>query len=125
MSLTIKLALAFLLALAVAVVVGKFYVPWLRRIKAGQEIREEGPSWHQSKSGTPTMGGIIFIAGVFAAVFVVGFMAIVKKDLGGVYVLVFSMLYGTIGFLDDFEKLKKKQNQILFMKIFHKPCLES
>ena len=107
---TVRLILAFVIALAVSVAVGKFYVPWLRKIKAGQEIREEGPSWHQSKAGTPTMGGIIFIAGLAAAVFTAGFTAIMHKDFSAVIVLLFSMVYGAIGFLDDFQKLKKKQN---------------
>ena len=48
-----------------AALVGKLYVPWLRKVKAGQEIREVGPNWHKTKAGTPTMGGVIFIAAVF------------------------------------------------------------
>ncbi len=107
---TIRLILAFVIAFVVAAVVGKFYVPWLRRIKAGQEIKEIGPNWHKSKAGTPTMGGIIFIAAVAAAVLTVGFRNMVHGDRGAVVVLMFSLFFGAIGFLDDFEKLKKKQN---------------
>ena len=44
-----------------ALILGKIFVPMLRALKAGQSIREEGPKWHNSKSGTPTMGGIVFI----------------------------------------------------------------
>ena len=105
-----KLILAFLLALAVAVLVGRYYVPWLRKIKAGQEIREDGPVWHKSKAGTPTMGGVIFIAGVIVAVFTVGFPALREGEFGALFVLLFSLFYGAIGFLDDYEKLRKKQN---------------
>ena len=63
--------LPFLLAFVVTAVLGPKFIPWLRRLKFGQEIREEGPSWHKKKSGTPTMGGIMFIVGIFAAVLVV------------------------------------------------------
>ena len=105
-----KLILAFLIALAVAALVGRYYVPWLRKIKAGQEIREDGPVWHKSKAGTPTMGGVIFIAGVIVAVFTVGFTALRDGEFGALFVLLFSLFYGAIGFLDDYEKLRKKQN---------------
>ena len=107
---TIRLILATLLAFAVAVLLGMVYVPWLRKIKAGQEIKEIGPNWHMSKAGTPTMGGVIFIAAVTAVVFTLGFPYIKEGTLGALFVLVFSLFYGAIGFLDDFEKLKKKQN---------------
>lgn len=107
---TVKLILAFIIALAVAALVGKFYVPWLRKIKAGQEIKEIGPNWHMTKAGTPTMGGVIFIAGVIAAVLVVAIPAFRDGELGALFVLLFSLFYGAIGFLDDYEKLKKKQN---------------
>lgn len=107
---TTKLILAFLVAFAVTALFGKFYLPWLRKIKAGQQILEIGPNWHKTKAGTPTMGGVMFIAGLAAAVVTVGFRYITKGDLGGVYVLVFSLFYGAIGFLDDYQKLRKKQN---------------
>ena len=107
---TIRLILALLLAFAVAVLLGMVYVPWLRKIKAGQEIKEIGPNWHMSKAGTPTMGGVIFIAAVTVAVFTLGFPYIREGTLGALFVLVFSLFYGAIGFLDDYEKLKKKQN---------------
>jgi len=107
---TIRLILAFTAAFVVAAVVGKFYVPWLRKIKAGQEIKEIGPNWHKTKAGTPTMGGVIFIAAVTAAVLTVGIPDIAAGNRGAIFVLVFSLFYGAIGFLDDYEKLKKKQN---------------
>ena len=105
-----KLILAFVTAFLVAALVGKFLVPWLRRIKAGQAIKENGPTWHMSKAGTPTMGGIIFIAGVAAACIIIGFSCIKSGDFAHIYVLLFSLAFGAIGFIDDYEKLKKKQN---------------
>jgi phospho-N-acetylmuramoyl-pentapeptide-transferase len=106
----VRLIAAFLIALVAAVLIGRVYVPWLRKIKAGQEILEIGPNWHKSKAGTPTMGGVIFIAATTLVVFTVGFFAIRDGELGGVFVLLFSLFYGAVGFLDDYEKLKKKQN---------------
>ena len=61
---TLKLILAFVIAFAVSAVVGFFLVPYLKRIKAGQSIKENGPTWHMSKQGTPTMGGLMFIAAI-------------------------------------------------------------
>ena len=107
---TIRLIMAFTAAFIVAAVVGKFYVPWLRKIKAEQAIKEIGPNWHKTKAGTPTMGGVIFIAAVVVAVLTVGIPDIAAGNRGAVFVLVFSLFYGAIGFLDDYEKLKKKQN---------------
>lgn len=54
---TIKLITALVLGFFLASGVGAFLVPWLRKIKAGQATREDGPTWHMKKSGTPTMGG--------------------------------------------------------------------
>lgn len=107
---TWRLILAFLISLVTAVLIGRWYVPWLRKIKVGQEIKDIGPSWHKDKTGTPTMGGVIFIAAVTIAVFTAGFADIFGGTLGALFVLVFSLFYGAIGFLDDYEKLKKKQN---------------
>ena len=107
---TMRLTISFLAAIAVAVLLGVAYVPWLRKIKAGQEIKEIGPNWHRSKAGTPTMGGVLFIAAVTAVVLTLGFPYLKEGDRGALFVLVFSLFYGAIGFLDDYEKLKKKQN---------------
>ena len=107
---TIKLILAFVLAFLVATAVGRFYIPWLRKIKAGQEIKEDGPTWHASKAGTPTMGGVIFIAACVFVCLTTGFEFMTKGEFGHIFVLLFAMVFGAIGFLDDWEKLRKKQN---------------
>ena len=62
-TMTIKLLCAFAVAFVFAAFFGKIYIPWLRRQKAGQAIKDNGPTWHMSKSGTPTMGGVMFILG--------------------------------------------------------------
>ncbi len=107
---TVRLIVAFIAAFIIAALVGKVYVPWLRKIKAGQEIKEIGPNWHKSKAGTPTMGGVIFIAATVVVALTVGFSDIRGGDYGALFVLLFSLFYGAIGFLDDYEKLRKKQN---------------
>ena len=107
---TLKLMLALLMAFITAVVVGKFYIPWLRKMKAGQEIRQDGPMWHMSKTGTPTMGGVMFIIACVFVCLTVGFDSMRQGDYTHIFVLLFAMVFGAIGFLDDWEKLRKKQN---------------
>ncbi len=107
---TLKLTLALVMAFITAVIVGRFYVPWLVKIKAGQEIKENGPTWHMSKSGTPTMGGVIFISACILVCLTVGFDSVRSGDYTHIFVLLFALVFGAIGFLDDWEKLRKKQN---------------
>ncbi|MCM1148979.1 MAG: phospho-N-acetylmuramoyl-pentapeptide-transferase [Butyricicoccus sp.] len=107
---TIRLITALVLGFLVATGVGAWMVPFLRRIKAGQMIRQDGPTWHNSKSGTPTMGGLMFIAAATAVCLTVGFAPMLDGDYSHIFVLIFAFIYGAIGFLDDYEKLKKKQN---------------
>jgi phospho-N-acetylmuramoyl-pentapeptide-transferase len=106
----LRLLTAFILSLGVTIVAGLILVPWLRRKKAGQSIREDGPVWHRSKQGTPTMGGLMFIAGITAACLIAGYDEIREGQLGHIYVLVFALIYAAIGFFDDYEKLIKKRN---------------
>ena len=114
---TIKLICAFVLAFLFATAFGKYYIPWLRRQKAGQEIKSNGPTWHMSKSGTPTMGGVMFIAAVTFVCLTVGFDGMLHGDFVHIFVLLFALVFGAIGFLDDWEKLKKKQNLGLTAKM--------
>jgi len=107
---TIKLIASFIFAFLVAVLFGAWLVPFLRKIKAGQAIREDGPTWHQSKAGTPTMGGLMFILASIVVCLTVGWRSMLDGDYSHIFVLLFSLIYGGIGFLDDFEKLKHKQN---------------
>ncbi len=112
-----------LLSFVVAGVSGIFLIPFLRRIKFGQPIKtEDGPKWHAKKQGTPTMGGFMFIiASVLSAM--VGYW--IYRIRGGIdvtsvavwhsfyrmlSVIVFSVLFGLIGFIDDFTKVARKKN---------------
>jgi len=105
-----RLAAAFFVSLVVTAVAGFFIVPMLRRVKAGQTIREDGPVWHKSKQGTPTMGGVMFIIGVTAACLTVGLREIRAGLFSHVFVLLLAIINAAIGFFDDYEKLRKKQN---------------
>ena len=107
---TIQLIAAFAFAFLISLGFGAWLVPFLRKIKAGQSIREVGPTWHQSKAGTPTMGGIMFILAVTVVSLTVGWKRMIEGDYSHIFVLIFALIYGAIGFLDDFEKLKHKQN---------------
>ena len=107
--------LPFLAALAVTLVMGPVFIPWLHKLKFGQEIREEGPKWHQKKSGTPTMGGIMFILGIAVAVAVVSVIFAVKGTFTTAFarcivILAVALGFGVIGFIDDYIKVVKKRN---------------
>lgn len=97
-------------AFLVTVVVGKFLIPILRAMKAGQSIKEIGPNWHMTKQGTPTMGGIMFMVGITVAVLVFCWRDMAQGDWSALIVLALALVYGGIGFIDDFAKVKKKEN---------------
>ncbi|MEJ6348321.1 phospho-N-acetylmuramoyl-pentapeptide-transferase [Holzapfeliella sp. He02] len=93
------------------------YISYLRRHKEGQQIREEGPKWHEKKAGTPTMGGIVFL--VITAIFSFVYLSLFHTVTSSFYVLlVILLVYGLIGFFDDFIKVFKKQN--LGLKAYQK-----
>ena len=94
-------------ACALTAIFGRLLIPVLRALKAGQSIRESGPTWHNYKAGTPMMGGLMFVA---ASVLVLVLNAFTMKDYSVFYVLILSLCFGFIGFLDDFTKLKYKRN---------------
>jgi len=88
-------------------VIGWFLLPVLRALKAGQSIREIGPTWHNNKAGTPMMGGLMFI---FAAIICLVVNLFTIEDYTVFYVLALSICFGFVGFLDDFYKIKFKRN---------------
>ena len=88
---------------------GKWLLPVLRALKAGQSIREVGPKWHSTKSGTPTMGGLMFIAASFLCLATVWIAMSKNGDYGHLYVLGLALMFGLIGFYDDYIKVKKKR----------------
>lgn len=92
-------------AAIVTVVLGFFGIPLLKKLKARQSVREEGPKSHRVKSGTPTMGGIFMLA---ASLVVVFFNKMI--DPAVLWLLFLTIGHGILGFLDDFIKAEKKRN---------------
>ena len=105
-----KLIAACIVSFLITLVTGRFLLPELRRLKAGQSIREDGPTWHAGKSGTPTMGGLMFIFGILVTILVFGWDAMRAGSFAHLYVFAFAAVFGLIGFLDDFQKVKMHRN---------------
>ncbi|PKR78537.1 phospho-N-acetylmuramoyl-pentapeptide-transferase [Halalkalibacillus sediminis] len=107
----ITILLTIGISFLVTVLLAPVLIPFLKRLKFGQSIREEGPESHQAKSGTPTMGGVIIIFSI-----VIGTLIMLGKDgfanfTSETFILLFVLVgYGLIGFLDDFIKIYKKRN---------------
>ena len=110
---------AALISFIVSSLIGSKLIPFLVKVKCGQTIKEIGPSWHKNKQNTPTMGGIMFIAGALAAIvvtcicymmatedFMFNRLKIAQVTAG--YIM--AMIYGAIGFVDDYISIKKKRN---------------
>ncbi len=125
-----ELFIEFLIAMAatflLTVVFSHYIIPVLRGHKVGQSIRPEGPSWHQGKAGTPTMGGICFIMAIlFVSAGFAVFYAL-REDQSKLIPLALTLglavFNGLIGFVDDYCKLLKKQNEGL--KFLQKTVLQ-
>ncbi|MBQ6569464.1 MAG: phospho-N-acetylmuramoyl-pentapeptide-transferase [Clostridia bacterium] len=114
--------IAAAIAFAITASLGKVTIPFLHKLHYGQTIKEIGPTWHQKKQGTPTMGGIMFITGIIIAAALavpayyfasreaetvsLGSLSVVKIWAG----VAMGLAYGIIGFADDYIKVVKKQN---------------
>ena len=113
---------AAIVAFAATALSGYFIIPVLKRLKFGQTILEDGPTWHKEKQGTPTMGGVMMAFGIIIAMVV----AVIFSALGqGALItelsnlkqltnlalgLALAVLMGAIGFIDDYIKVVKKRN---------------
>ena len=100
---------------AITAVIGKFLIPFLHKLNFGQTILEEGPKWHKNKQGTPTMGGIMFVIGIVIATSAGVLLYAIGHGLDSVsrFVfagLLFALMNGGIGFIDDYVKVVKKRN---------------
>ncbi len=104
------IVLAGAAALVLSAVFGLFLIPALRAMKAGQSIKEIGPSWHKAKEGTPTMGGLMFMAAIAVSVLAFGWRDLAAGETGALFVLIFALVFGAIGFVDDYAKVKKHEN---------------
>ena len=94
-------------SLGLTALLGYFLLPLLRALKAGQSIRELGPTWHNNKAGTPMMGGLMFIGSAILCLLAnIPFM----QEYSVFVTLALALCFGLIGFLDDFCKIKFKRN---------------
>ncbi|HSQ20583.1 MAG TPA: phospho-N-acetylmuramoyl-pentapeptide-transferase, partial [Blastocatellia bacterium] len=103
---TFRTAWAAITALAISLIFGPRMIRLLRQFQIGQQIREEGPRTHEAKRGTPTMGGVLIVLAVLVS-------TLLWSDLSVVYVwiaVVATLLYGAIGFADDYLKVKRRHN---------------
>ncbi|NLP30167.1 MAG: phospho-N-acetylmuramoyl-pentapeptide-transferase [Clostridiales bacterium] len=106
-----QIATHVIVSFVITVIGTMIFIPILRRIKAGQSIREEGPKSHMIKSGTPTMGGIVIIIAVLITSLVSA-----KLNTDMMIILTAFVAFGILGFLDDFVKVSMKRNQGLTAK---------
>ncbi|MFD2682921.1 phospho-N-acetylmuramoyl-pentapeptide-transferase [Bacillus seohaeanensis] len=98
-----------LMGFLITVILSPLFIPFLRRLKFGQSIRDEGPQSHQKKSGTPTMGGIVFLLSIVITTFVMtGKFSEVSVET--YLLLLVTVGFGLLGFLDDFIKVVMKRN---------------
>ncbi|MFQ9515061.1 MAG: phospho-N-acetylmuramoyl-pentapeptide-transferase [Eubacterium sp.] len=107
LSTSTSIIVAIIISFAVSVILCPIVIPMLRKMKFGQYIREVGPQSHQSKAGTPTMGGMIILASVIVTSLVFIF---VQHNTKIVPVLFVTVGFGIIGFADDYIKVVKKRN---------------
>lgn len=96
---------AFFISLIITTLLGPLLIPQLKRLKFGQNVRSDGPSRHLQKAGTPTMGGVMFLAGTAAAVLMLSCGAV-----DGIIVLIVTVGFGFIGFIDDYLKVVLKRS---------------
>jgi len=100
-----QVGIIIIMACLVSVAATGIGIPILQGLKTGQHIREEGPEAHLAKAGTPTMGGIAIIIGTLFACLATGEYSL---EMG--VILVAFVLFGALGFWDDYLKVVKKQN---------------
>lgn len=98
--------IVYFLSFIISLVAGKLLIPLLRRLKFGQVIREEGPQSHKAKTGTPTMGGVIFLLSLLVLGIYFSF-----TDIRVLSLVLVTFGFAVIGFLDDYLKIVKKKNE--------------
>ena len=112
---TRTILLAAVIAFVVTAVIGKPLIRWLQKQKFGQKILEIGPKWHMNKQYTPTMGGFMFMIGITVSMLIMAFLLGVftggSAGVGSFFsVWLLAVVYGCVGFVDDWAKIKKKEN---------------
>jgi len=103
--------------LILSIILGRIIIPLLRRLHAGQNIREDGPQSHLVKSGTPTIGGLIFLASV-----IITSLVTANFKLSVLMILFSTLAFGAVGFIDDYIKVVMKRN--LGLRAYQKLLLQ-
>ena len=101
----VRVLIAGLVAMVIAVAVGPQFIEWLRRQSIGQHIRAEGPAGHITKQGTPTMGGLLIIVAALVPAAIVSLYTI-----PGVTIILATLACALLGFADDFLKLRRRRS---------------
>jgi phospho-N-acetylmuramoyl-pentapeptide-transferase len=101
--------IAFLMMFLLTAITGPIVIPYLRKLKFGQTVRDDGPQSHLKKTGTPTMGGVIFMIPLILVTVIISFQ---YPEI--IPVLLVTVAFGIIGFIDDFIKVKKKRKDGLY-----------
>jgi phospho-N-acetylmuramoyl-pentapeptide-transferase len=101
----VRVLVAGIIALILSIVLGPSFIRYLRTREYGQQIREEGPSHHITKQGTPTMGGVLIIVAM-----AIPFLALAGYTTNALLVFLVALSCGAIGFLDDFSKLTHRRS---------------
>lgn len=104
----LNVIIACILAFVFMIILTPFFIPALKKFKFGQSIREEGPESHMKKGGTPTMGGIVILTALVLTMIVMTIWTGFSTEL--FLLLLVTVGFGTLGFLDDFIKIVKKRN---------------
>ena len=107
----LEIVLPVAVSFVITVIAGKLLIPALVRLKAGQSIKEIGPTWHMTKQGTPTMGGLMFIIGIGITIVALGWKHMAGGDFAHLYVYLFALVFGLIGYIDDYQKVKLAPNR--------------
>ncbi len=111
-SLTLRALLAVITALVIVILGGKSVINYLRTLKYGQAVRDDGPKTHLAKQGTPTMGGVLILVAI-------GIATLAWADLSNPYVwilMVVMVIFGAVGWADDWLKIKHKNPQGLIAR---------
>lgn len=106
-----KSTLALMISFIISVIMGYFMIPLLKKLNIGQRISVFVGSSHKNKNGIPTMGGLIFIVPTIITILIMYFTNKININSNLLIILFVFIAYAFLGFLDDFMKIKKKQNE--------------
>ena len=107
--------ISLILTFIITAISARILIPKLKSMKLGQQILDIGPRWHKSKEGTPTMGGISFIIAALISFVVMAVILLINGETDGlvraIIVILFALVSGAIGVIDDMTKFKNHRNE--------------